>query len=436
MLRLSVLAILVNGLLSSLLLAQSNPRDRKILADKEKVETDGYWIYNDLPRAFAEARQSGKPIVACLRCIPCVECVKLDDDLMNTDPQLKPLLDRFVRLRIVSTNGLDLSLFQFDTDQSFAVFLLNGDGTIYGRFGTRSHRSHWIGDVSLEGMAKALSAALEMHANFERVKASLQAKRGPQPLFSTPEQFPTLKGKYASSVNFQAANVGQTCIHCHQIGDALRSYYRQKGEPIPEEVLFPYPHPKILGIVLDPKEKAQVSEVEAGSWAEQAGFRSQDELLSLNGQPLISMADVQWVLQGIPASGGQLQAQIRRGGQTQTVTASLPPGWRRRGDISWRATTWGLRRMATGGLVLETVPAAKGEPTLRVQRVGAFGPHAAAQRAGFKQGDVILAWDGQRLNTEADVILHGVTRRKPGDIIPVTVLRSGSTIELKLPMQE
>ena len=47
----------------------------------------------------------------------------------------RPLMEQFVCARQVSTNGLDLSLFQFDTDQSFAVFLLNADGTIYGRFG-------------------------------------------------------------------------------------------------------------------------------------------------------------------------------------------------------------------------------------------------------------------------------------------------------------
>ena len=36
--------------------------------------------------------------------------------------------------------GLDLSLFQFDYDQSFAAFLMNADKPIYGRFGTRSGR--------------------------------------------------------------------------------------------------------------------------------------------------------------------------------------------------------------------------------------------------------------------------------------------------------
>ena len=136
--------------------AAQNPREKKVRDDKVKVEADGFWIYNHLPKAFEEAKKDAKPIVVVLRCLPCEECVKLDDNLVDKDPTLRPLLEKFVRVRVVSTNGLDLSLFQFDYDQSFAVFLLNADGTVYGRFGTRSHRTNWVGDVSLDGLAKAL----------------------------------------------------------------------------------------------------------------------------------------------------------------------------------------------------------------------------------------------------------------------------------------
>lgn len=417
--------------------AQPSPRDRKVLDDKQKVEADGFWIYNDMPKAFAEAKATGKPIVVCLRCIPCVECVKLDDDLVNTDPRLKPLLDKFVRVRIVSTNGLDLSQFQYDTDQSFAVFLLNADGTVYGRFGTRSHRTNWVGDVSLDGMAKAMQGALDLHADHAKVKDSLAAKRGPAPEFPTPEKFPFLTGKYTSRIDFKAANVGQGCIHCHQIGDARKAYYRQKKEPMPEHVLFPYPHPKSLGLILDPKEKATVSQVDKGSLAETAGFRAGDAIRSLNGQPLLSIADVQWVLHNTPAAGGTLKAEVQRGGKLEAVTLELPAGWRRKDDMTWRASTWPLRRMATGGLVFEPAPdGAASTPTLKIQRVGTFGAHAAGQKAGFKQGDVILSWDGKTFAREADLIAHGVTMRNAGDVIPVTVLRGGKKVELKLPMQE
>ena len=113
-----------------------------------------------------------------LRCIPCEECVKLDDDLVDQDERLQAALEKFVRVRVVSANGLDLSLFQFDTDQSFAVFMLNADGTIYGRYGTRSDHSHWADDVSVEGLAKALEGALALHQQYPKNKAELAAKKG------------------------------------------------------------------------------------------------------------------------------------------------------------------------------------------------------------------------------------------------------------------
>ena len=44
---------------------QPNPREKKVRDDKVKVEADGYWIYNNLPKAFEEAKSSGKcnPII-------------------------------------------------------------------------------------------------------------------------------------------------------------------------------------------------------------------------------------------------------------------------------------------------------------------------------------------------------------------------------------
>src|SRR5262245_13282749 len=95
---------------ASFALAQPKPtREQKVRDDRQKVEAQGYWIYNDFPKGIAEAKATGKPLVVVLRCIPCEECVKLDDDLVDADPVIRPLLDKFVRVRIVSTNGLDLN---------------------------------------------------------------------------------------------------------------------------------------------------------------------------------------------------------------------------------------------------------------------------------------------------------------------------------------
>jgi serine protease Do len=400
-----------------------NPREKKVRGDKQKVEADGYWIYNDLPKAFTEAKQSDRPMVVVLRCIPCEECVKLDDDLVKSDPVIRPLLEKFVRVRVVSTNGLDLSLFQYDTDQSFAVFFLNADGTIYGRFGTRSHRTNWVGDVSLAGLAKALQGALDLHAGYPGNKSALAGKRGPAPEFPTPEQFPALKPRYTDKLNY-AGNVVQSCIHCHQIGEARRMFYRQKGGPMPEEVLFPFPHPKAIGLVLDPKERATVREVEKGSFAEKAGIRAGDSIASLAGQPLLSIADVQWVLHRTPADGGTVPAVVSRDGKSSELTLALPKGWRRLDTLSWRASSWGLRRMAIGGMLLEETDAG-----LRVK----FVQNGAAKNAGVQVGDVIAEFDGlANPRRETDVLAHSVTERKPGDKVTVTVIRDRKKLMLTL----
>ena len=424
------LSVLALALALTLPSPAQNPREKKVREDKVKVEADGYWIYNNLPKALVEAKASGKPVVVVLRCIPCEECVKLDDELVNTDPALRPLLDKYVRVRVVSANGLDLSLFQFDYDQSFAAFLMNADGTVYGRFGTRSHRTNWVGDVSIDGLAKALQGGLDLHADHPRNKGVLAAKRGPAPAFPTPETFPSLKAKYGPALNYEG-NVVQSCIHCHQIGDAIRANYRAKKEPIPEGVLFPYPHPKALGLILDPKEMATVSKVEAGSLADKAGFKPGDRIVSLGGQRLLSIADAQWVLHHTPADGATLTAEVTRDGKPHPLSLALPKGWRRADDISWRVSAWQMRGWVTGGMVLEGVPEG-----LRVKSVGQFGPHAAAKNAGFQIGDVIVAFDGQtELKREADLLAYAVNARKVGDTVPVKLTRGGKAMELTLPVQ-
>ena len=364
---------------------------------------------------------------------------------MEQDPVVRPLLDKFVCARVVSTNGLDLSLFQFDTDQSFAVFLLNADRTIYGRFGTRSHRTEWVGDVSLKGLAAAMQGALDLHAEYPQNREALRGKRGPKPDIRTPEEYPSLQGKYKSTLNY-TGNVVQSCIHCHQIGDAIRDQYRENRQPIPESVLFPYPHPKAIGLVLDPDQRATVKEVVAGSPAAAAGFQEGDIIDRMDGQPLLSMADVQWVLHRTSPDGGLLAVNIQRGEAPHELHLNLASGWRRAGDISWRVSSWGMRRMATGGMVLESASAEarakagvpEGAMALNAKYIGGGnGPHAAAKNAGFQQGDLVIEFDGHTdLLREADLFRYALTQKNVGDQVSVTIWREGKKQSLQLPLQK
>ena len=348
--RLFLFALLI---FSTTSIGNAQTREEKVKRDRERVQSSGYWIYNNLQQGFAQAKKTKKPLLVVLRCIPCEECVKLDEDLMEKDPHLKPLMDQFVRVRQISTNGLDLSLFQYDYDQSFAVFLLNADRTIYGRFGTRSHHTLWSEDVSIEALSKAMQGALKLHANYDAIKASLKGKTGKRPYVASPEKYPMLAGKYRSKIN-EKKDIVKSCIHCHQIGDAQRDLYLREQKPIPEQILFQYPHPKILGLILDPKQKAVVKAVQPSSIAAEAGFQKGDQILSIAGQPLLSIADVQWVLHHA-GEKDQLQAVIDRSGKQRNLTIDLPTGWKRKDDLpggsvvgrceewSWAVPFWNRR---------------------------------------------------------------------------------------------
>jgi len=350
-------------------------------------------------------------------------------------------MEQFVCVRMIQANGMDLSWFQFDYDQTFAVFFLNADKTIYGRYGTRSDQKEPTREMSLEGFRKAMAAVLDLHKNYPANKASLAGKQGLTPRFGTPEQYPNLK-KYKSTIATEGRIV-PTCIHCHSVRDAENLVYRNALQPIPKEDLFAYPLPDVLGIRLDPMERAKIKEAEPNSLAAKAGFKVGDEILTLDKQPIVSTADVQWVLQHARVPGS-LTAEIQRGGARRTVRFTLGPNWRDKMDISWRATTWDFRRMVTGGMYLEEATDEertkakldKNSLALRAQHVGEYGEHAAAKKAGIKPDDIIVEWDGLTGRmTESEVIAHTLQKRMKGEKIPITIVRGEQRLKFEIPMQ-
>ncbi len=423
--------------------AAQKTRDQMVLSDRDDVLGGGKWIYGDLDKGLADARSTGKPLLVVLRCVPCVACAAFDGEVLRYDAELQKLMERFVRVRIVQANALDLALFQFDTDISFAAFFLNADRTVYGRYGTRSERQHAEKDIAMEGFRAALAGALELHGKYPANKTALAGKQPLPVKLRTPEQYPGLSGKYSATLDYSTGKVAASCIHCHQLGEAQRKVFRADRQPIPDEALHPWPLPDVAGLSLDPKTRANVSGVAAGSAADKAGFKAGDEILSLEGQPLLSIADAQWVLHHATAPAA-LTAIVRRGANEQKLTLDLDADWRRRSDSSWRTSTWDLRRMATGGLVLKeltederrTAGLADGVLGLRVDHVGQYNEHAAAKRAGFLKNDILVDCDDlARKMSESELLRQLLQKRMPGERVPVTVLRGGERLKLELPMQ-
>jgi hypothetical protein len=415
-------------------------RDTKVRKDRQTYQSSKDWIYDDLGEGMRVAKAAGKPLFVVIRCIPCEACQEFDDDVARRDPIIRDLLDQYVCVRIVKANALDLNHFRHDFDLSFAAYMMSPELTIYGRYGTRSGRPEHE-DISLEGLRKAMEEGLRLHRDYERAKATLAGKQVAPSRYRTPRDYPTLSGKYRATLDYEG-KVASSCIHCHQIREAERRVYRDTHEAMPEDVLFPYPDPSTIGLTMDPKQKATVVRVAPGSPADRAGLRPADEIVSLDGQPLVSTADLQWVLQHAPTTG-QLRARVSREGNALDLTFPLPEGWRR-GDISWRATTWDLRRMGLGGMKLANLSAEERHRVgladdalgLRVEHVGEYGEHAVAKRAGLRADDILIGFDDLKGRlTESDVLAYTLQRKRPGDEVTVTVLRDGKRMTFRYPLQ-
>jgi hypothetical protein len=416
-------------------------REGAVRNDKATLENDARWIYNDWSKGFAEAKRTGKPLLVALRCIPCLACAGIDAQVLLQESDLTPLLDQFVCVRVINANALDLALFQFDYDLSFTTMFFNGDGTVYGRYGSWRHQKD-AQDKTTAGFKRALQTTLALHHRHPANKASLAGKQGEPLPFKTPVEIPTLSEKYTLDLNWDG-KVVPSCVHCHQIGDALRLTYRDQGKPIPEELVYFWPAPETIGLTLSADHVARVESVASGSVADRTGLRVGDDIVSLAGQPLISIADVSWVLHRAPESCS-LTAVIKRGESEQTLNLVLPAGWRWKSDISRRVGTWPMRGMVTGGLVLEDLSNEERsrrnlenhDLALSIKHVGQYGKHAAGKNAGFQKDDVIVQIDGQsKRMTESELIGQLLQNHQTGEKVKASVLRGSERIELSLPMQ-
>ena len=181
----------------------------------------------------------------------------------------------------------------------------------------------------------------------------------------------------------------------------------------------------------------------ADSPAASAGFQVGDVFTSFNDQPLVSIADVSWILHRAPTSG-TLPAPIQRGGEKLDLRLTLPPAWRNKSDISRRVGSWPMRAMAFGGMKMDDLDDAardqlglsKDQMALKIFHVGQYGPHAAAKKAGFRKDDIILeVGDLNTRITESALIGHLLLSHLPGEKIPSVILRGQDRVKLMLPQQ-
>jgi hypothetical protein len=331
-----------------------------------------------------------------------------------------------VKVRIVRLNGagIDLSLFQFDYDLTWAAIFMNAHGATYARYGTRRD-TNAEGMLSLPGLKRVMEKVLEAHKTGASRKPAASTPKMADSFASLP---PDLKS-------------GKNCMHCHQIYDHQRkespaAFDKKKTQEL-------YPLPENLGMTFDRDLGNVVESVDAKGAAAKAGVKEKDEILTLNGTPVYSAGDASWALQN--HKSGAVKLELKRGAERKTVTVSPTGDWRVR-DISWRGSMWGLRpATGFGGKMLDDAELQKvglkaGAWAIRVNYIVDWGGDdnpagLNAKKAGLQRGDIVVSVAGKSdFKTELEFQTWYRLTLKPGTDIEIGVLRNGRVEKLKVPV--
>ncbi|MHC4605645.1 MAG: S1C family serine protease [Planctomycetota bacterium] len=152
---------------------------------------------------------------------------------------------------------------------------------------------------------------------------------------------------------------------------------------------------------------ARVSSVENASVAEEAGFKDDDLIVRINGQPVWSYQRCLGVIGTYP-NGSELAVIVRRGDEDVELSVLLSSGQRPRGSGRLGVT---LQDSDDGVLVDYVVPLGPGD------------------EAGLQVGDLIKKVNGRAVRRWMDV-RNRVWSRKPGDKLRMVILRDGEEKEV------
>ena len=417
----------------------------KISAKAERLQTalkdlnvfgTDHWIYNSLDNAVAEAKKTGKPIFVTFRCVPCKACAGFDAEVaQGSEVITKFAKENFISLRQVEMKGVDLTQFQFDYDLNWAAMFISADGLVYGRYGTQSAEGPDAYN-SVASLKKAMERVLELHADREKMLPQLRSKRGPEQPYKTGLEMPGMENKE----KLAGETVRNNCIHCHMIHDARHNELYKAGKFTMEE-MNRYPLPDNVGLHIDRNDGRKVEKVAAGSAAERAGIKAGDEITHMKFVPVISIADMQWAMNGLPNAATALPVTVKRGEVFMQFTVKLEEGWKKM-DWSWRGSRWSMKPRPgfwaplAKEEELKTLGLPEGSKAYRIQFLNRSQDEGrAAYDVGLREGDFIVGIDGKPVTMEPERFHMWVrTTQKIGGTLPLTVVRKGEKKEIGLPL--
>ena len=395
------------------------------------------WIYNDLQKAMTEARRTGKPIFVTFRCVPCNACKAFDAEVAKGNNVIRDLAEKhFISLRQVEMKGVDLSLFQFDYDLNWAGMFINADGVVYARYGTQSTDGPDAYN-SIAGLKNTMERVLKLHAAYPANKVQLAGKRGTPKPYKTAMEMPGLENKQA----YRQTTHRNNCIHCHNIHDAENHKLHLEGK-LTKDKLWRYPLPENIGLNIDAADGQRISKVLPNSPATRAGLKTGQRITHANGQPITSIADLQWVLHNL--SNGVETIGLTVAGSSRAHAVRTAPGWKKT-DISWRGSLWALHPRIrvyfppASANEIRRLNLPVGQNALKVKWINTGSKEGrAAYSAGLRLNDYVVGIAGKPFDNSINhrtFNLHVKMNYKSGQKLPLDLIRSGRKMRLDLPLQ-
>jgi len=398
---------------------------------------------SDIAAALAEAQEDNRPIFATFRCLPCKQCSSFDKDVLEGGPKLTPLLTRFITLRITDANALDLRLFPVaefqDLDISWWGYFLSPQGQIYAIYGGRDHVSDAT-RISEPSLIATMERVLAHH--YDPRRASWNIDRPAPDLSGAPQPPSTLPGYKTWKAKSNKHVHQQTCLHCHQVNDILRTPAVEAGTFDAMKDFYDWPFPENVGITLDRDHGLRITRVAAGSPAHRAGLRAGDLLGAANGQRLFGQADFRGTLHRSPKGACSIELVWQRGAEVMEAPLVLKQGWRRT-ILDWRmSVSQGIVGAYPGFFPIKTSDNKRrnyGIPSGRMAATPFLGKklRGPAVAAGLKRDHVITAIDGHDADITGRAFLVWINQRyQAGDPITFSVRDSrkrDSKIRFNLP---
>lgn len=344
-----------------------------------------------------------------------MDCQEFDRQVVGLE-QIADVARDFVLVRLLRIENVDLNVFAFDLDLTWAAFFMNAAGKIHGRYGGRDEKGPDTRN-SLAGLRFAMQAALAAHRQQPKA-APPEAKQPPLLINRVP-----------------AARGARGCIHCHQAKEILRQQALDT-KTWDRASVFSYPLPENIGITLDLERGNLVKKVLAGSAADRSGVKVGDELRFLNGVAVHSLADAQFGLHQAPAEG-KVPLVWHSGGKERSAALAVAAGWRRT-NIAWRPSLLDILPSLTvfGDELTAQEKQALGLSAKRLAFRQDPKVPSAAQAMGVQAHDIILGIDDRQLEMTMEQFLGYVRQNYlSGDAATLNILRNGKRVDLKVTLK-